>query len=46
VVEFTCATHLYFARLYERAAEIRRRTNLPARDWVNGLKEWMRDHAG
>jgi spermidine synthase len=29
--------------LYERAAEIKRRYNLPAKDWVNGLKEWMRD---
>jgi spermidine synthase len=46
VVAFKCAPQLDFASLYERAAEIRRRTNLPARDWVNGLKEWMRDHAG
>ena len=26
------------------AAEIKRRYNLPAKNWVTGLKEWMRDH--
>ena len=25
--------------------EIKRRLNLPAKNWVNGLKEWMRDHS-
>jgi len=45
VVAFKRAPQLDFAVLYERAAEIRRRTNLPARGWVSGLKEWMRDHA-
>jgi hypothetical protein len=29
--------------LYERAGEIKRRLNLPAKKWVEGLKEWMRD---
>ena len=45
VIAFKCAPQLDFSTLYERAGEIRRRLNLPARDWVDGLKEWMRDHA-
>jgi hypothetical protein len=32
--------------LYARAGEIRRRLNLPAKNWVNALKEWMHDHQG
>jgi spermidine synthase len=43
VVAFKEAPQIDFALLYERAAGIKRRTNLPARNWVNGLKEWMRD---
>jgi spermidine synthase len=46
VIAFKEAPQIDFALLYERAAEIRRRYNLPARDWVNGLKEWMRDQQG
>ncbi|QJD99716.1 spermidine synthase [Massilia forsythiae] len=46
VVAFKEAPQLDFSELYERAADIRRRHNLPAKNWVNGLKEWMRDHAG
>jgi spermidine synthase len=46
VIAFKRAPQVDFAALYQRAAEIRRRTNLPARQWVEGLKEWMRDHAG
>ena len=45
VLAFKNAPQIDFALLYERAAEIRRRYNLPAKSWVNGLKEWMRDHA-
>jgi hypothetical protein len=30
--------------LYERAAAIRSRMNLPAKGWVTGLKSWMHDH--
>jgi len=45
VIAFKQAPELDFSLLYERASEIRRRTNLPARGWVNGLKGWMRDHA-
>jgi len=41
---FKNAPQIDFALLYERAAEIKRRYNLPAKNWVNGLKEWMRDH--
>jgi spermidine synthase len=43
VIAFKQAPQIDFARLYERAAEIKRRTNLPAKGWVNGLKEWMLD---
>jgi spermidine synthase len=46
VVAFKQSPQLDFSDLYERAAEIRRRYNLPAKNWVNGLKEWMRDHLG
>ena len=38
------APQIDFAVLYERAADIKRRYNLPAKNWVNGLKEWMRDY--
>jgi spermidine synthase len=43
VIAFKQAPQIDFAVLYERAAGIKRRYNLPAKDWVNGLKEWMRD---
>jgi spermidine synthase len=43
VIAFKQAPQIDFADLYERAGAIRRRYNLPAKDWVNGLKEWMRD---
>jgi spermidine synthase len=43
VVAFKQAPQIDFAVLYERAGDIKRRYNLPAREWVNGLKEWMRD---
>jgi spermidine synthase len=46
VIAFKNAPQLDFSVLYERAADIKRRYNLPARNWVNGLKEWMRDHMG
>ncbi|WP_036172165.1 fused MFS/spermidine synthase [Massilia sp. 9096] len=46
VIAFKEAPQIDFAVLYERAAEIKRRYNLPAKTWVNGLKEWMRDHLG
>jgi len=46
VIAFKQAPQIDFALLYERAAEIRRRYNLPAKAWVDGLKEWMRDHLG
>jgi spermidine synthase len=44
VIGFKQSPELDFALLYERAADIKRRYNLPAKNWVNGLKEWMRDH--
>jgi spermidine synthase len=43
VVAFKEAPQIDFAVLYERAATIKRRYNLPAKNWVNGLKEWMHD---
>ena len=45
VLAFKEAPEIDFAVLYERAGEIRRHLNLPAKKWVDGLKEWMRDHA-
>jgi hypothetical protein len=44
VIAFKDAPQIDFAVLYERAGDIKRRYNLPAKNWVNGLKEWMRDH--
>ena len=43
VVAFKNAPVLDFSVLYERAATIRKTFNLPARKWVDGLKEWMLD---
>jgi spermidine synthase len=44
VLAFREAPQIDFAVLYQRAAEIRREYNLPARKWVDGLRDWMRDH--
>jgi spermidine synthase len=46
VIAFKQAPQVDFSRLYARAGDIRRRLNLPAKNWVNGLKEWMHDHQG
>jgi spermidine synthase len=43
VIAFKNAPQIDFSVLYERAGEIKRRLNLPAKKWVEGLKEWMRD---
>jgi spermidine synthase len=43
VIAFKRAPQIDFSVLYERAGEIRRRLNLPAKKWVEGLKEWMLD---
>jgi spermidine synthase len=43
VLAFKHAPDIDFSILYERAGAIKRAMNLPARSWVNGLKEWMRD---
>jgi spermidine synthase len=45
VLAFKRAPQIDFSALYDRAADIKRRYNLPARNWVNGLKEWMHDHS-
>jgi spermidine synthase len=43
VIAFKNAPQIDFSVLYERASDIKRRMNLPAKGWVNGLKDWMRD---
>jgi spermidine synthase len=43
VIAFKNAPQIDFSVLFERAGEIKRRLNLPAKKWVEGLKEWMRD---
>ncbi|MYM83782.1 methyltransferase domain-containing protein [Duganella sp. FT50W] len=43
VIAFKNAPSLDFSVLYERAAEIKKILNLPAKTWVNGLKGWMLD---
>ncbi|UVW29061.1 spermidine synthase [Massilia sp. H6] len=45
VLAFKDAPQLDFSLLYERAAQLKRRLNLPANRWVDGLKDWMQDHA-
>ncbi|MGZ8289539.1 MAG: spermine/spermidine synthase domain-containing protein [Telluria sp.] len=44
VIAFKDAPQIDFSVLYERAGDIKRRMNLPAKTWVNGLKSWMQDH--
>jgi spermidine synthase len=44
VIAFKKAPQVDFSQLYARAGEIKRRLNLPAKNWVSALKEWMRDH--
>ena len=44
VIAFKESPSLDFSLLYERAARIRKTLNLPAKNWVNGLKAWMLDH--
>ena len=44
VIAFKRAPQIDFSVLYERAGDIKRRMNLPAKNWVNGLKSWMQDH--
>lgn len=46
VVAFKKAPVLDFSVLYERAAAIKKSMNLPAKNWVNGLKTWMQDQQG
>ncbi|MES2743298.1 MAG: spermidine synthase [Pseudomonadota bacterium] len=45
VIAFKRAPRLDFSELYDRAAGLKRRLNLPAKSWVDGLKDWMLDHA-
>jgi spermidine synthase len=41
VIAFKQSPLLEFNLLYERAAAIKSRLNLPAKGWVTGLKQWM-----
>ncbi|NVD99726.1 spermidine synthase [Massilia sp. BJB1822] len=43
VIAFKQSPSLDFSLLYERAGAIKKSMNLPAKSWVNGLKEWMLD---
>lgn len=43
VLAFKQSHALDFSILYERAAAIKTRMNLPAKSWVTGLKTWMRE---
>lgn len=45
VMAFRRAPQVDFTALYQRAGQIRKELNLPAKNWVNGLKEWMHDHS-
>ncbi|MFZ6733065.1 spermidine synthase [Undibacterium sp. Ji42W] len=45
VIAFKQAPAVDFEDLYERATAIRLAYKLPAAKWVNGLKEWMIEHA-
>ncbi|HJV03475.1 MAG TPA: methyltransferase domain-containing protein [Burkholderiaceae bacterium] len=40
IIAFRDAVEMDFPALYERAAEIKAATKLPAKSWVNGLKAW------
>ena len=43
VIAFKKAPQIDFSVLYERANEIKKKMNLPAKGWVTGLKSWMQD---
>ncbi|OFA07511.1 spermidine synthase [Duganella phyllosphaerae] len=43
VIAFKQAPVIDFSVLYERAGQIKKTLNLPAKAWVNGLKGWMLD---
>lgn len=43
VVAFKKAPQIDFSVLYDRAGQIKKSMNLPAKKWVNGLKSWMQD---
>ena len=44
-VAFKQSPVMDFSELYERASAIRKHMNLRAKNWVDGLKSWMHDHA-
>ena len=46
VVAFKNAPQIDFSVLYERAGQIKKSMNLPAKKWVTGLKSWMQDQHG
>ncbi len=45
VIAFKNSPQIDFSVLYERAGAIKAKLNLPAKNWVNGFKAWMRDHS-
>jgi spermidine synthase len=45
VIAFKQAPVIDFSVLYERAGQIKKTLNLPAKSWVHGLKGWMLDQA-
>ncbi|MES2129402.1 MAG: spermidine synthase [Pseudomonadota bacterium] len=45
VIAFKNAPQIDFSVLYERAGAIKKQMNLPAKSWVNGFKDWMRERA-
>ena len=46
VIAFKKAPQIDFSVLYERANAIQKSMNLPAKNWVTGLKAWMQDQQG
>ena len=44
VLAFKRSPQIDFSDLYERANNIKKSMNLPAKGWVTGLKAWMQDH--
>ncbi|MFZ6844218.1 spermidine synthase [Undibacterium sp. RuTC16W] len=44
VIAFKSAPQIDFSDLYERAGQIKKKYNLRAKVWVDGLKQWMKLH--
>ncbi|MET3118128.1 spermidine synthase [Undibacterium sp. GrIS 1.8] len=46
VIAFKKAPSLDFSDLYERASVVKKKYNLRAKSWVDGLKLWMKEQVG